>query len=804
MELPVKKDGDVLLKIPDTRAFCDASIFDLDAFVESTPLHHSQPHTCLTPPSRKLSAWAKVYYFLLICLITSAANGCGSGVVKAGAGVLHFTSEVVNFGDVSVGEAHNSDVGILNSGDAPVLISELNVAGNNFSTSSQRDPISIPAGGTHTLRLSFLPTSYSDFAGQLTLMSAAAEPMAMIGLRGRGGRAEVARLTASASSLGFGAVTVGSTSLQSLTLTATGASPVTINSATLSGSAFSLVGAQLPVTLSPGQAVTLQVQLKPAASGPLSDQLAITSNAMGGQTDIIALSGAGTAPVRRQLRLDPAILDFGSVKVGSAKTLAVTLTSLGTAPVMVNAAALSGPGYTLMGAVFPLTVSPSQAVTLQVVFAPTVAGGASAQLTISTDATRGSSIPIPLSGTGIPAPNPQLSLSLTQLSFGNVTLNSPATLPLILTSTGSSPVTVSAATISGAGYSLVGAALPLTLNPGQTATLQVRFTPTVAGGAGGQLILRSDASGGSSTTVALSGTGIAASNPHLSLSLTQLSFGNITINSPATLSLILTSTGSSPVTVNAASITGTGFTLVSSNLRVTLEPTQSLALQVQFDPQTLGTSTGSLTISSNSLSGNSTIVALTGTAITLNPILTASPASLTFGSIAVNTTSVLPLTLRSTGTTAVTVSSATLSGAGYALLSGTFPITLDPGQTATLQVQLKPGTSGDATGLLSLRSDSINGSTVTVALSGTGLTAGHQVDLTWDAAAASTNPVTGYNIYRSIGGSTPALLNKAPHASTSYSDTTVISTNSYNYIVKSVDASGSESVASNQIQLTIP
>jgi hypothetical protein len=804
MELPVKKDGDVLLKIPDTRAFCDASIFDLDAFVESNPLHHSQPHTCLTPSSRKLSAWAKVYYFLLICLITSAANGCGSGVVKAGAGVLHFTSEVVNFGDVSVGEAHNSDVGILNSGDAPVLISELNVAGNNFSTSSQRDPISIPAGGTHTLRLSFLPTSYSDFAGQLTLMSAAAEPMAMIGLRGRGGRAEVARLTASASSLGFGAVTVGSTSLQSLTLTATGASPVTINSATLSGSAFSLVGAQLPVTLSPGQAVTLQVQLKPAASGPLSDQLAITSNAMGGQTDIIALSGAGTAPVRRQLRLDPAILDFGSVKVGSAKTLAVTLTSLGTAPVMVNAAALSGPGYTLMGAVFPLTVSPSQAVTLQVVFAPTVAGGASAQLTISTDATRGSSIPIPLSGTGIPAPNPQLSLSLTQLSFGNVTLNSPATLPLILTSTGSSPVTVSAATISGAGYSLVGAALPLTLNPGQTATLQVRFTPTVAGGAGGQLILRSDASGGSSTTIALSGTGIAASNPRLSLSLTQLSFGNVTINSPATLSLILTSTGSSPVTVNAASITGTGFTLVSSNLRVTLEPTQSLALQVQFDPQTLGTSTGSLTISSNSLSGSSTIVALTGTAITLNPILTASPASLTFGSIAVNTTSVLPLTLRSTGTTAVTVSSATLSGAGYALLSGTFPITLDPGQTATLQVQLKPGTSGDATGLLSLRSDSINGSTVTVALSGTGLTAGHQVDLTWDAAAASTNPVTGYNIYRSIGGSTPALLNKAPHAPTSYSDTTVISTNSYNYIVKSVDASGSESVASNQIQLTIP
>jgi hypothetical protein len=1221
-----------LLNDQETAAYSGVSTLDRDVLSEIHSLTFHQRQTCSTAEIRRSSVWVKVYSFLLICLIASASNGCGSGVVTASTGVLRFTSEVVNFGDVPVGDAQNSDVGILNAGSTPVLISALDVAGQTFSTSGQHDAISIPAGGTHSLRLSFAPTSSTDFSGQLTLMSAAAEPMAMIGMHGRGGKTGVAQLAASSSSMDFGTVIVGSTKVQPLTLTATGTSPVTISSAALNGTDFSLVGAQTPLTLSPGQAVTLQVQLKPPAAGSLTSQLAITSNASGGRTDLIALTGLGAVPESRQLTIGPAALAFGSVTVGTAKvlsvaltstgpspvtvnaasisgsgysligaafpmtlspaqtvnlqvqfaptaagdgggqlavssnssggrvtsvalgatgiaapnpqlslsltrlsfgnvtidapaTLAVVLTSTGTSPVTVNAAgisgtgysligaafpiilspaqtvtlqvkfapttagsasgqltvnsnfsggstaavalsgtgiaapnpqlslsltklnfsnitinapatlpvvltstgtsavtvnsaslsgsgytligaafpitlspgqtatlqvkfaptvaggasgqltissnsssgstaavalsgtglaaanpllslslsqltfgnvtintpttlpivltstgtsavtinaatlsgtgynligtafpitlspgqtatlqvkfaptvaggaagqltissnsstgntatvtlsgtgiaaanpqlslslsqlsfgnvtinapatlpivltstgtsavtvnsaSLSGSGYTLIGAAFPITLSPGQTATLQVKFAPTVAGGASGQLTISSNSSGGSTAAVALSGTGLAAANPQLSLSLTQLSFGNVTIDVPATLAIVLTSTGTSPVTVNAASISGTGYSLIGAALPITLSPGQTVTLQVKFAPTVAGGASGQVIVSSNSSGGSSAAVALSGTGIAAPNPQLSLSLTRLSFGNVTINAPATLSLILTSTGSSALTVNAPTITGTGFTLVSPNPRVTLDPTQSLTLQIQFDPRSIGASTGQLTINSNSLGGTSVLVALSGTAIALNPILTASPATLSFGSIAVNTASILPIILRSTGTTAVTVSSAAISGTGYTFAGGTFPITLEPGQTATLQIQLKPGTSGDTAGQLTLRSDSVNGSTVVVPLSGTGLATGHQVDLTWDAAAASSSPVTGYHVYRSIGSAAAVLLNTAPAATTSFTDTTVVSSNSYNYVVKSVDASGSESVASNQIQLAIP
>jgi hypothetical protein len=80
--------------------------------------------------------------------------------------------------------------------------------------------------------------------------------------------------------------------------------------------------------------------------------------------------------------------------------------------------------------------------------------------------------------TGVVDTTPQLKVSATTLAFGNVTVNSPATLPVILTSTGTAPVTVSAPTLSGAGFSVSGATFPVTLNPNQAnqaLSAQVQF-----------------------------------------------------------------------------------------------------------------------------------------------------------------------------------------------------------------------------------------------------------------------------------------------------------------------------------------
>ena len=209
---------------------------------------------------------------------------------------------------------------------------------------------------------------------------------------------------------------------------------------------------------------------------------------------------------------------------------------------------------------------------------------------------------------------PQLTVSTNSLSFGNVSVNNSATLPLTLTSSGTAPLTISAATLSGTGFTDSGATLPVTLNPNQSVTLNVRFNPAAAGQASGQLTISSNSSSGADHCGSAErhryGGHDAAADRERELAILRQCIGN----SSATLPLTLTSSGTAPLTISAATLTGTDFTDSGATLPVTLNPNQSVTLNVRFNPGAAGQASGQLTITSNSSSGGTTVVQLSGTA----------------------------------------------------------------------------------------------------------------------------------------------------------------------------------------------
>src|SRR5208337_663727 len=105
---------------------------------------------------------------------------------------------------------------------------------------------------------------------------------------------------------------------------------------------------------------------------------------------------------------------------------------------------------------------------------------------------------------------------------------------------------------------------------------------------------------------------------------------------------------------------------------------------------------------------------------TAAPSLTVSTNSLNFGDVALNTQAVQSLTLSSSGASPVTISLATVQGAGFSVSRGILPLILASGQTATLQVVFDPVTAGTATGTLTIVSASLTNPTTTINLSGTG------------------------------------------------------------------------------------
>lgn len=99
----------------------------------------------------------------------------------------------------------------------------------------------------------------------------------------------------------------------------------------------------------------------------------------------------------------------------------------------------------------------------------------------------------------------------------------------------------------------------------------------------------------------------------LSVNATSIAFGSVNLNSPATQSITLSSTGSASVTVSAASVAGSGFSISGASFPMTLAPSQTATFSVEFDPTAAGSSSGQLTITSNSSTNAADVVGLSGT-----------------------------------------------------------------------------------------------------------------------------------------------------------------------------------------------
>ena len=146
------------------------------------------------------------------------------------------------------------------------------------------------------------------------------------------------------------------------------------------------------------------------------------------------------------------------------------------------------------------------------------------------------------------------------------------------------------------------------------------------------------------------------------------------------------------------------------------------------------------------------------------PTLSVNATTIAFGDVDLNSPATQSLTLSSTGTAAVTVSAVTVAGTGFTVSGATFPLTLNPSQTATLSIEFDPTAAGAVSGSLTLTSNSSTGSSIAITLTGTGETTSYEVNLTWNAPTSSSDPVAGYNVYRSpSGGTSYQELNELGH-----------------------------------------
>jgi hypothetical protein len=110
-----------------------------------------------------------------------------------------------------------------------------------------------------------------------------------------------------------------------------------------------------------------------------------------------------------------------------------------------------------------------------------------------------------------------------------------------------------------------------------------------------------------------SSTPVAASPSPLIANVSSLNFGNTGLASSTQKNVTLTNTGSSSVTISGVSVSGAGFT-ASGASGLIVSPSQSTTVHATFTPFTIGSYTGSLTITSNAQNSPAKIV-MSGTGV---------------------------------------------------------------------------------------------------------------------------------------------------------------------------------------------
>ena len=707
----------------------------------------------------------------------------GTGVTQGG---LSPNPASIAFGSVQVGSNSTQSETLTNSGGTSLTISAASVTGTGFTFSGLTLPLTLNAGQSTSFTVKFAPSAAGAVSGSLTITSNGSNPTLSIPLSGTG--LTQGDLAPNPSSIAFGNVQVGSNSTQSETLTNNGGTSVTISAASTTGTGFSISGLTLPLTLNAGQSTSFTAKFAPSAAGAVSGSITITSN---GSNPTLSIPLSGTGVTQGSLSPNPSSIAFGNVQVGSNSTQSETLTNNGGSSVTISAASTTGTGFSISGLTLPLTLNAGQSTSFTVKFAPSSAGAVSGSVTITSNGSN-PSLSIALSGTGVTqgslSPNP------SSISFGNVQVGSNSTQSETLTNNGGTSVTISAASTTGAGFSISGLTLPLTLNAGQSTSFTVKFAPSAAGAVSGSVTITSNGSN-PSLSIALSGTGVAPGT--LSANPTSLAFGNVQVSNSANLSETLTNTGGSSVTISQANVTGAAFSISGLTLPTTLTTNQSVTFTAKFAPTASGAANGTLSIVSNA-SNSPLNITLSGTGVAAGT-LAVSPTTLNFGTVTVGSSASLNGSLTASGSS-VTVSSASSTSGEYTLSGITLPATIAAGQSLPFTVTFTPNASGAANASLTFTSNASNSPT-TETLTGTGQAAqSHWADLTWN----TTSGAVTYNIYRKLPSDSSYTQISSGDATTSYTDNNVTAGTTYDYVVTAVDGNDGESGYSNMAIVTIP
>jgi len=333
-------------------------------------------------------------------------------------GRLVLAPNTVQFGHVNVGSSTSMSIKMTNTGNAPIVFSgEKYFSSPSLTMTGFKLPVTLAAGQSLTFTVKFAPTVAGGDSGSITFLSNAANNDVVLWMNGYAvaAAATSAKVSAVPASASFGSVAVGTTNSQTIQLKNSGTAALTISTITAAGSGFSVSGLKLPLSLGVGTTANFTLAFAPKSAGAVSGSATVAGNFT---TVTVAATGTGAA-ASATLSASATSENFGNVTVGSSDSATISLTNGGNSSITISSVTSGVAGVSSSGGT-NVVLSPGQATSLTLKFAPAKAGAVSGNVTVASNASN-SPLNIAVSGDGVAAAAHTVTLNWAKSSSSSVT-----------------------------------------------------------------------------------------------------------------------------------------------------------------------------------------------------------------------------------------------------------------------------------------------------------------------------------------------------------------------------------------------
>jgi len=287
-----------------------------------------------------------------------------------------------NFGNVCIGSFNDKILGLSNSGNERLIVTNITSSSAEFLVPSVLSyPLIIEAGNSLQVPIRLQPTSFGPKSATITVFSNNPNGPKLVEVSGTANPPRLVTLIANAGN--FGSICIGSFMDKMITLSNSGYCPLTISGINSSSAEFIVANVlSYPITIEAGDSLQVPIRFEPASLGAKSGTITITSDDPDG---VKRLDVSGNVPAGK-------LVVTGSTCIGGVKACClgertISICNVGDCKLHVTSVAFKRKNkhWKLVNNPFPATLHPGSCLSVLIRYKATEKCPRSCELVITSD-----------------------------------------------------------------------------------------------------------------------------------------------------------------------------------------------------------------------------------------------------------------------------------------------------------------------------------------------------------------------------------------------------------------------------------